>query len=297
MVVMCAFAIETCLVPTRYSVGWYCGKVCGLLAGSVVLFVLLYETTTLYARLLRAVLGQRRERAARLMTGDAVSASIAHEIKQPLSAMITNADTGLLWLDRETPDVDEAKAALEQIIVAGHRAGAVIESVRAIFKKDVPTRTPLDMNELVCEALSLTRGDLEAKRISVQAKPNEPLPRVYGDRVQLQQVLLNLITNAIDSMSASDGERVLCVKSEAYDNDCVMVSVEDTGTGVDPKDIERMFNPLFTTKSNGMGMGLAICRSIIEVHDGKLWVTPNKPQGAAFHFVLPAEVPGIGTCR
>ena len=294
MVVMCAFVIEPCLitfpVPGRYTVGWYGGRICGFLSGSLLLFVLLVEIITLYARLLRAVMAQRRERIARVMTGEAVSASIAHEIRQPLSAMITNADTGLLWLDRGAPDVDEAKAAFSQIVVAGYRAAAVIESVRAIFKKDVPTRTSLDINELVRESLSLTRGELQAQRISVQAEPKQQLPPVHGDRVQLQQVLLNLITNAIDSMSASDGERMLCVNCKVHDNG-VIVSVEDTGTGVDQKDIEQLFNPFFTTKPHGMGMGLAICRSIIEAHDGKLWVMPNKSQGAAFHFVLPAEVP------
>jgi signal transduction histidine kinase len=293
MVVMCAYVIEICLIsfpsPARFSVGWYGGRIFGLLSGSLVLFVLLYEITTLYARLLRAVLAQRRERETRLMTGDAVSASIAHEVKQPLSGMITTADAGLRWLDRVTPDLDEAKAAFKQIVIDGHRAGAVIGSIRAIFKKDARTRASLDINELIWEALALVRGELQTHRVSVQAEPNERLPRVKGDRVQLQQVLLNLITNAIDSMAAKDGSRVLCVKSKVHDSGGVMVSVEDTGTGVEPKDIDQIFNPFFTTKSQGMGMGLSICRSIIESHDGRLWVAPNTPEGAVFQFVLLAD--------
>jgi signal transduction histidine kinase len=293
MVVMCAFVIEMSLisfpVPARYTLGWYGGRVCGFLSGSLLLFVLLYEITTLYARLLRAVLAQRSERVARLMTGDAVSASIAHEIRQPLSAMITNAGTGLRWLDRATPDVDEAKAALNQIVIAGHRAGTVIESIRAIFKKDVHNRTSLDLNELVREALALMRSELQNHGVSVQAEPNEPLPRVDGDRSQLQQVLLNLVTNAIDSMAATNAVRVLRVKSKVHDSGGVIVSVEDTGAGIDPKDIDQIFNPLFTTKSHGMGMGLAICRSIIEGHGGRLWATPNTSQGAIFQFVLPVD--------
>src|ERR1700686_2808829 len=164
MVVTCAYVIEICLisfpVPARYTVGWYAGRVFGFLSGSLVLFVLLYEITTLYARLLRAVFAQRREREARLMTGDAVAATIAHEVKQPLSGMITNADAGLRWLDRATPDLDEAKAALKQIVADGHRAAAVIGSIRAIFKKDVRNIASLDVNELIGEALALTRGDL-----------------------------------------------------------------------------------------------------------------------------------------
>jgi signal transduction histidine kinase len=293
MVVMCAYLTEFCLislpVPLRFSVGWYAARFCGLLSGSLVLFVLLYEITTLYARLLRAVFAQRREREARLMTGDAVSATIAHEIKQPLSGMITNADAGLRWLDRSMPDLDEAKAAFKQIVADGHRAGAVIGSIRAIFKNDVRNRTSLDINDLIGEALALTRGDLERHRILVQAEQNAQVPQVRGDRIQLQQVLLNLITNAIDSMAGKDGTRVLCVKSEVYDAGGAIVSVADTGTGIGSQDFERIFNPLFTTKSGGMGMGLSICRSIIEAHDGRLWVAPNKPEGAVFQFMLLAD--------
>jgi C4-dicarboxylate-specific signal transduction histidine kinase len=228
------------------------------------------------------------------MTGDAVSASIAHEIKQPLSGMITNADAGLRWLDRSTPDLDEVKASLKQIVADGHRAAAVIGSIRAIFKKDVRNRTSLDVNDLVGEALALTRGDLQRHRILVQAEPNAQLPQVRGDRTQLQQVLLNLITNAIDSMAAKDGARVLCVTSEVHDRGGVIVSVADTGTGIGSQELERIFNPLFTTKSDGMGMGLSICRSIIEAHDGRLWVAPNKPEGAVFQIMLLAD--GATSC-
>jgi signal transduction histidine kinase len=301
MVVMCAYAIEIYLVAfpglARFSLGWYFGRVFGFLSGSLVLFVLLYEITTLYARLLGAVFAQRREREARLMTGDAVAATIAHEVKQPLTGMITNADAGLLWLDRAMPDLDEAKAAFKQIVADGHRAAAVIGSVRAIFKKDIRNRTSLDVNDLIGEALALARGELQRHRIMVQAEPAQ-VPQVRGDRIQLQQVILNLITNAIDSMATKDGPRVLCVKSEVHDSGGVMVSVGDTGTGVEPKDIDQIFNPLFTTKSHGMGMGLSICRSIIEAHDGRLWVAPNEPEGAVFQFVLLADgVTSTGASR
>jgi signal transduction histidine kinase len=293
MVVMCAYVIEICLiafpVPVRFSLGWYAGRVFGLVSGSLLLFVLLYEITMLYAQLLRAVSAQRREREARLMTGDAVAATIAHEIKQPLSGMITNADASLRWLDGSAPDLDEAKASLKQIVADGHRAAAVIGSIRAIFKKDGRNRTSLDINELVGEALALTRGDLQRHRISVQVEPKAQVPQVRGDRIQLQQVLLNLITNAIDSMAAKDGARVLCVRSEVREGGGVIVSVADTGTGIGSQDLERIFNPLFTTKSGGMGMGLSICRSIIEAHDGRLWAASNQPEGAVFQFMLLAD--------
>src|SRR5207302_7688687 len=171
MVVMCAYLIEIYLisfpVPVRY-IGWYAGRIFGLVSSSLVLFVLLYEITMLYAQLLRAVLAQRREREARLITGDAVAATIAHEVKQPLSGMITNADAGLRWLDRSTPDLDEAKAGIQKIAADGHRAGAVIGSIRAIFKRDARSRTSLDINDLIGEALVLLRSDLQQHRILVQ---------------------------------------------------------------------------------------------------------------------------------
>jgi signal transduction histidine kinase len=290
MVVMCAYLVEiglTSYFSTRFSVGWYVGRACGFLSGSLVLLVLLYEITILYAQLLRAVSAQRREREARLMTGDAVSASIAHEIKQPLSGIITNADAGLRWLERSMPD--QVKTTLEQIAADGHRAGAIVDGVRAIFKKDARNSTLLAINDLIGDALALLRDELQKHHVSVQAELNEQLPRVTGDRVQVQQVLLNLITNAIDSMAAKDGARVLCVKSKIHDPSGVLVSVADSGTGVGQKDTDRIFNPLFTTKSHGMGMGLPICRAIIEAHNGHLWVSPNTPEGAVFHFVLLAD--------
>ena len=191
MVVMCAYLVEICLTSyfsTRFSVGWYVGRACGFLSGSLVLLVLLYEITILYAQLLRAVSAQRREREARLMTGDAVSASIAHEIKQPLAGIVTGAGAGLRWLDRATPDLDEAKAALKQIIDAGHRAGAVIDGIRAIFKKDVRNSTLLAINDIIGESLALVRDELEKHHVSVEAELNEQLPQVTGDRVQVQQI-------------------------------------------------------------------------------------------------------------
>jgi signal transduction histidine kinase len=293
MVVMCAYLIEIYLitfpVPVRYSIGWYSGRIFGLVSSSLVLFVLLYEITMLYAQLLRAVLAQRREREARLLTGDAVTATVAHEVRQPLSAMITNADAGLRWLDRSVPDLEEAKAALREIAADGRRAGAVMGSIRAIFKRDVANRASIDINALIKEALALLRSDLQRHRIRVDAEPNAELPQVVGDRIQLQQVLMNLITNAMESMADRDEPRVLCVMSEVHDKGGVKVSVLDTGRGIGPQDVDRIFNPLFTTKSDGMGMGLPICRSIIEAHGGRLWVTPNKPRGAVFQFVVGAD--------
>jgi signal transduction histidine kinase len=293
MVMMCAYAMEIFLsyfpVPMRYTVGWYSGRLFGLLSSSLVLFVLLYEITTLYERLLRAVLAQRREREARLITGDAVAATIAHEIKQPLVGMITSADAGLRFLARATPDLAEAKGAFEQIVADGHRASDVIGRIRAVFRKDVRKRSPIDVNDLIGDTVALLKNDLQKRRIQVHAERNAQSQKILGDRIQLQQVLLNLMANAIDAMTANDEPRTLSIQSEPYERDWVRVFVADTGAGISSENIDQIFGPLFTTKPDGMGMGLSICRSIVEAHGGRLWVGPNVPRGAVFQFTLPID--------
>ena len=293
MVVLCAFLIEIpphyYPFPSRFSTGWYAVRVTSLVSSSIVLVVLLYEITALYGGLLAALLRHRREREARLMTGDAVAASIAHEVRQPLTAMVTTADAGFRFLDRSTPNLDKAKEAFRNISADGLRAGAVVASLRANFKTDVRERTSFDLNELIHEAVGLGRGDLQEHGVLVQVEPNRQLPAIRGNRVQLQQVLFNLIMNAIDAMAAKDGPKILTVRSEAYEGDRVMVSVADTGAGISSEHSDRIFNPLFTTKSGGMGMGLSICRAIIEAHEGQLWLAATGPNGAVFQFTLQAH--------
>jgi len=292
IVVVCAYAIEIYLVSfpglARFSAGWYAGRVFGFVSSILVLFVLLYEITTLHAQLLRAVLAQRREREARLMTGDAVSASIAHEIKQPLGAIITSANAGLNWLDRVEPDLDEVKEAFQFVVTAGYRADAVIENIRTHFKVGARIRTSLAIDDVIQKALAVVRDNLQTHRVAVQTDLSERLPRIRGEQVQLQQVLVNLITNAIDSMATTNGERMLSIRSEIHHPRHVKVSVEDTGEGLKPGAIDRIFNPMFTTKSHGMGMGLSICRSIVEAHEGQIWVT-GKGRGTIFHFTVPVD--------
>jgi signal transduction histidine kinase len=294
IVVMCLFAIEVPLSfwpnPARFSISWYTFRGVGMFASSLILVVLLYEITTLYVRLLLAINAQRREREARLLTGDAVAAAIAHEVRQPLSAIVTSADAGLRFLDRAAPALDKAMESLRRIAADGHRADKVIEGVRATFKNSVREKMALDVNEIIQEALAFEQDDLRKHKVSVHMVPAVQLPTVHGDRVQLQQVLLNLIANAIHAMATKDEPRVLSVRSEACKEGGVLITVADTGRGIEPHDINRIFNPLFTTKPDGMGMGLAICRSIVEAHDGRLWVTPNTPQGAVFQFTLNEDV-------
>jgi C4-dicarboxylate-specific signal transduction histidine kinase len=294
MVALCAYAIEIYLSafvgPARFSAGWIAARIFGFVSSILVLSVLLYEITTLYMQLLRAVLAQRREREARLMTGDAVSASIAHEIKQPLGTIIASANAGLNWLDHVEPDLDEVRDALRLVVRAGNRTDAVIESIRAHFKKGARPHTSLDIDDVIREALAVVRDKLQTPRVVVRVGSNERTPRIRGEQVQLQQVLVNLISNAIDSMATMNGERVLSIRSEVHHSGYLMVSVGDTGKGLEPGAVDRIFNPMFTTKAHGMGMGLSICRSIIEAHEGRLWVTADEGRGAIFHFTVPVDL-------
>jgi signal transduction histidine kinase len=225
----------------------------------------------------------------RVATAGAVSASIAHELNQPLAAITTSGSAGLRWLAKATPDLDEARAALKSVVEDGHRAGQLIGSIRGMYQKDDPGRSPLDVNELVREVLVLLRDQLSHHEIAIQTEPSPALPRVSGNRVQLQQVMLNVIMNAAEAMDAvKDRPRVLQVKTEPNEPSGVLITVQDSGPGIDPENIERIFDSFFTTKSHGMGMGLSICRSIVEAHDGRLWASTGT-DGAAFYMVLPSE--------
>src|SRR4051794_16137841 len=303
VVALCALLLEVVLASVlsagRYNLAWYAGRFYQLVTATTVMVALLAEMTRLYAgvtrsntmlqrermMLQRALDAQRRERDARLITGDVVTATIAHEVKQPLAAMITRSETGLRWLDRAVPDFDKARAAFRDVAADGHRAAAVIESIRANFRKDAHVRAPLVLNDLVQQALELLQDHLKSHRISVSVKSGARL-QVMADRIQVQEVLLNLMTNAIDAMATVEGPRALAVSSELRDDGGVIISIADTGTGIDAQHVQQVFNPLFTTKSDGMGMGLSICRSIVEAHGGMLWVVPNQPRGSVFQLVL-----------
>jgi signal transduction histidine kinase len=294
LVVISAFLIEVYLsaqiAGTRFSLGYYAGRLYSLIAAAIVLIVLLSETTALYAHLARSVISQRGAREARHIAMDAMAASIAHEINQPLAAMVTNAHAALRWLGNRTPDLDEVRMALEGVVSAGDRASGVIGSVRAMFKKDVHGRAIVSANELVREVLTSVVVDLRSHQISVSTDLRDELPQLLADRGQLQQVFLNLIMNAIEAMRAVTGRaRLLRIKSEViHGSSSVLLTVEDSGTGLQAKDEERIFEPFFTTKSTGTGIGLTICRSIIESHGGSLRASANSPHGTIFHVTLPS---------
>jgi len=230
----------------------------------------------------------------RVTTAGELSASIAHEVNQPLAAIVANANAGLRFLERATPDLDEARAALKSVVNDGHRAGQVVGSVRAMFKKDSEESAPLDLNDLIQDVLGFMRVELQAQGILVRTGLSRPLPLVLGHRGQLQQVILNLVKNALEAMnSVRDRARVLLVKSEANESGDVFVTIEDAGPGIDPKSLDNIFQPFFTTKSKGMGMGLSICRSIIEAHHGRLWASSENGQGSVFNIRLAAVRPGV----
>jgi PAS domain S-box-containing protein len=234
--------------------------------------------------------GVRRELAqvSRQTTIAAMTASIAHEINQPLAAIVANANAGLRWLARPQANIEEVEAILKRIVNDGHRASDVIASTRAMFQKGQRERTPVDINALIGEVLALLHGELESHRVLLQINLHDALPEVMAERVQLQQVLLNLIMNAVDAMSSvADRERRLTIRSEQHVSDDVSIAVEDSGAGIDPDHTDRIFEAFFTTKPHGMGMGLSICRSIIEAHGGKLWAAPRSPHGTVFHVQLP----------
>ena len=178
---------------------------------------------------------------------------------------------------------------MRRVVAAGRGADAVIENIRAHFRVGARARTSLEIDNFIQEALAVVRDKLQRYRVAIHAEVNERLPRVKGEPIQLQQVLVNLMTNAIDSMATENGERALFIRAEIHDSSYVMLSVEDTGKGVESSAVNRIFNPMFTTKADGMGMGLSICRSIIEAHEGQIWVTAGQGRGAIFHFTVPID--------
>jgi signal transduction histidine kinase len=218
-----------------------------------------------------------------------LSASLAHEVNQPLTGIVTRANAAMRWLKAEKPNLDRAQEALGQIVEAGHRAADVVKNVRAMFNKDTHEKSPFDVNELVQSVLGLVYFDLRRHSVETRISLGEHLPRVLGNAVQVRQVILNLMMNAIEAMSSSE-LRVLTLKSELTEHGGVCVSIEDSGSGIDPSSMERIFAPLYTTKTRGMGMGLSICQSIIEDHGGKIWAMPGAASGSIFQFELPASV-------
>jgi C4-dicarboxylate-specific signal transduction histidine kinase len=229
-------------------------------------------------------------RVNRVTTMGELTASLAHEVNQPIAAAVTNANTCLRWLTRDHPDVEEARAAAMRIVKDGTRAAEIIKRTRLLFKKATPQRELVDANEVIREMIVLLRSEAARYNISVRTDLAADLPQVMGDRVQLQQVLMNLMLNGIEAMKDVEWARELAIKSQREGNEQVLVSVSDTGVGLPQQQADQIFKAFFTTKLQGTGMGLSISRSIVESHGGRLWAAENSPRGASFHFALPTKI-------
>jgi signal transduction histidine kinase len=278
------------LTPGRFSLAFYAGRSFLVITATVLLIVLLTETMTLYARLAVSIFAQSRERESRMMTMEALAASIAHELNQPLAAVVGNASAGLRWLDRPVPDLSEARASLQRIVRDGYRAAEVIESIRSLFRVADQERSPIFINAVILKVLELLRAELRSERVLVVTDLAADLPMMSTSKGQLQQVILNLVTNAVEAMRPiNDRARVLKVSSTFVGGQGVLIGVADSGMGIEPKNVDGLFDAFFTTKTHGTGMGLAICRSIVEAHGGRLSAAPNEPHGAVFRFTLPVE--------
>jgi C4-dicarboxylate-specific signal transduction histidine kinase len=226
-------------------------------------------------------------RVSRVTTMGELTASLAHEVNQPIAAAVTDANTCLRWLNRDQPDMEEARGAASRVVKDATRAAEIISRIRLLFKKSAPQRELVDINEIIREMVALMRSEITRHSISVRTELAEDIPRIMGDRVQLQQVLMNLMINGIDAMKEVAGTRWLAIKSQRAENDQLTVSVSDTGVGLPPQQANQIFDAFFTTKLHGTGMGLRISRSIAESHGGRLSAGDNFPRGATFHLTLP----------
>lgn len=292
MVAVCMLISEMALVTfgrtVRFDVGWYVARTLAVAVSTVVLVALLTEVMQMYARLSRANALLERERRNRLMTVQAATSSIAHEVRQALTGVTLNADAARKGLERVPPDVDTALEALIDIGGAGHRANEVLTNVRGLFGIGDHARRPVDVNGLILEALQLVRERLDDLRVASHVELASDLPWVAGQRVQLQEVVLNLVNNAIDAMSFHEsGSRTLTVRTRRNGPDAIAMEVEDSGPGIAPERLGRIFEPFVTTKPNGTGLGLAICSMIVESHRGHLTASSDGANGALFQVILP----------
>jgi C4-dicarboxylate-specific signal transduction histidine kinase len=232
------------------------------------------------------------------MVLEEMAASVAHEVNQPIAAVITNANAGLRWLGARQSNLDEVREALVRIVRDGTRAGEVISRIRALVKKTPPRRERLAINQTIREVVALTQTEMQRNGVTLRSRLANDLPLVSADRIQLQQVVINLIVNAIEAMSgASERPRELTIVSGMDCTNDLFVEVHDTGPGLHPEQLDRLFQSFYTTKPDGIGMGLAISRSIVEAHGGRLSAEPNQRQGAVFRFAVPVEEPPLAGAR
>jgi C4-dicarboxylate-specific signal transduction histidine kinase len=326
MVVMgywfCDITLSSYLNSTRYDLGFYAGRIYGALAASFVLGVLVLENSRLYRRLAIAA-SRLKERATELLRANEtlqneiayrkraeedlrqaqaelarvsrmtamgeLTSSLADEVNHPIGAIMINAETCLRWLSHDVPDVESARTIASLIVKDGTRAAESIARMQRMFEKGAPLRESVDLNDVIREMTILLGGEAARYAVSIRTELMENRSQVAGDRAQLKQVLMNLMINGIEAMNSGEGKRELTIKSQGADNGQITVSVSDTGVGLPPLPVDRIFDAFFTTKPRGIGIGLSISRSIIEEHGGHLWATNNASRGANFHLTLPVE--------
>jgi signal transduction histidine kinase len=291
MVVLWALFIETLLLSmtsTRFSLTWYAGRAFGMVSSSFVLLTLLYESTMLYARLAASIAAHEREHEGKRLSLEVTVGSIAHELRQPLTAIVANCDAGMQLLTQVPADVPEAAVAFKEIRTEGLRASDIITSIQATLADAVRPVAMIDTGQLIRETLTLLRTEIQFHGVAVQVQTAPDLPPILGNKGQLLQVLVNLITNAVDSMrEITTRPRVINIRADVRQPALLSIQVEDSGVGITPELVPRIFEPLFTTKSRGTGLGLAICRSIVEAHAGRIGVTRGSEYGSVFQVLLP----------
>jgi len=293
MVAVCALIMETGLVALgfvsgRFSIGFYATRLIPLVVSKVVLIVLLSETLILNERLASGFILQRRERENRLMSVDAATAAIAHELRQPLTAIATRGTAGLNWLKQTPPELKRASDCLVSMVDATHRANEIIAAIRGLFKDTSAQRAMIQMNDICSEVLNLVQDDLRVGAITATAEYQENIPQIPADHIQVQQVILNLVKNAIEAMrSGSTGNRRLRLVTGFDGKSSVSVYIQDSGGGIAPQYRDRIFDPFFTTKPLGTGLGLFICRVIAGEHGGELRLSKTDSHGTSFELILP----------
>lgn len=284
------FLLAAFLAGQRYSLGFYASRGFTLFTSVLVLALLLNEMTHLYMRLARSTMMLERERDQNLLNAQAITVSIAHEIRQPLGAIVANGETALIYLARRPPDLERVHAFLKRMISDGYRAAEVFDAIRALFRKGNEERQPVDLNAIVLGVLRTLGRELQAHRIEIRTELDSELPLAKAHKAQLQEVLINLVGNALEAMAATtDHDRVLRLSTRRNGRDSIRVAVQDSGPGIDPRKIDGVFNAFVTTKAQGTGLGLAICRMIIEHHGGELTASSDGKSGALFQFDLPIE--------
>jgi C4-dicarboxylate-specific signal transduction histidine kinase len=275
-------------VSGRFSLGFYAGRIFSLLTSTIVLAVLLVETARLYARVALANMRLRREQDNRLMNLEAMTASIAHEVRQPLTALVANADAARRFVARTPPDVGEAQSALDDVVEAGHRVSQVFENIRALLRRESTEQESIDLSGLARRVSNAFGDEFNRHNIKANIELAQALPAVAGHGGQLQEVMFNLIQNAIEAMDlVPEDSRVLQVRTERH-GDAIRLTVQDSGPGFDEDKLDKLFDTFVSTKPAGMGLGLAICRMIIERHEGRISASPADPRGIVFRVDLPA---------